>query len=520
MTRNVEASASLRLRARAAGRLLYAVGRDAGRRWGWVGLALALVLACSKLAEDCTRTLTCPEETLLAPAAPAPGAESDRLGAAALAPREELGQGPDAGAAFAGATDVATLTDAGAPEPLGPVPPGLPPCALDADCEGGTVCDTFFAVCVGCRGNADCTTPVAPRCHPETRTCGGCASNSDCRSGTPQCRDDGVCVECIESEQCADPAAARCQDDACGACSADSDCAHIAGAGRCASGRCIECRDNADCSDPRRAVCSGGRCGGCSDDGDCERFSDSPACGPGGSCVQCSENRHCGDPRAPRCEGTACAPCAEQSDCSHLPGRSVCDTSQGPRECVECTRDDDDACQSASGAQLVCDSLARRCTGFSPGSADLCAPCVADAHCQQAPLSRLCVEQRFDDVSIGHFCLPKPTAFENGPACRARVTSVFVEEQLSIDGARSDMCHLPTTTTCPGLNDFEQDEFAGADCGTGSGGSDALCGAPGVDDGVCVSVGQVNATFHCRIPCSGNNDCPLGTACTGGLCEE
>lgn len=521
MTRNVEASATLRLRARAAGRLLCAVGKSAGQRWGWLGASLALALACSKLAEDCTRTLTCPEETRVEAAEPAPpaGAGGDRLGTTVLVPREDFERRSDAGPLLNSETDVATLTDAGPPEPLGPVPPGLPPCALDADCDEGTVCDTFFAVCVGCRGNADCATASAPRCDPSTRACGGCASNSDCRSGTPQCREDGACVQCLESEQCTDPVAARCQDDSCSACIADSDCAHIAGAARCTEGRCVECRGNADCGDPRRPVCGGGRCGGCDDDADCGRFSAAPACGPGGACVQCTDNRHCGNPRAPRCEGTACAPCAEQSDCSHLQGRGVCDTSQSPRECVQCTRDADDACQSASGAQLVCDSLARRCTDFSPGTADLCAPCVADVHCQQAPLSRLCVEQRFDGVSVGHFCLPKPTAAENGPACRARVTSVFIGDQLSIDGAQADMCH-PSTTTCTGLNDFEQDEFVGADCGNANGGSDALCGAPGLDDGVCVAVGQVNQTFHCRIPCSGNNDCPLGTACTGGLCEE
>jgi hypothetical protein len=488
-----------------------------------MGLPLGVVFACAKLADDCSKTLTCPEETLILPAeTPAPGATADRVDTAVLVPAKELGRLADAGG------DVVEIIDAGAvtpvdtspapAEPLGPVPPGLPPCAADADCGDGSVCDEFFAVCVGCAANADCPTLAAPRCDPATRSCGGCVSNSDCRSGAPQCRDDGVCVACLDSEQCSDPAAARCQNNACSACSADSDCAHLDGVERCVGGRCVECRGDSDCADPRRPVCSGGRCGGCDGDSDCSRFSGAPACGDNGACVQCTENRHCQNPRAPRCEGTACAPCAEQSDCSHLAGRGVCDTSRSPRECVECTRDDDGACRSASGAALVCDSLARTCTDFSPGSAELCAPCVSDSHCQQAPLSRLCVEQRFDGASIGHFCLPRPTAFENGPACRARVTSELVNDQLSIDGVQADMCHL-ATTTCPGLNDFSEDELRGADCGTGGSGSDALCGAPGVDDGVCVSVGQVNPTFHCRIPCTDNNDCPLATACTGGLCE-
>jgi hypothetical protein len=521
MARYVEAATGKRVQALAGRRLLYACITHAGRCWGWVAAPLTLIFACSKLAEDCEKTLTCPGRTVAA-AQPAGNAGDERPRNPDFIPDGLQGTRSDAGSADVGMS--LNPATAGAPSngPLGPVPPGLPPCSSDAECAEGTVCDEFFSVCVGCSANLDCAALEAPRCDPATRTCVGCESNSDCRGGAPQCGADGRCVECLENDQCDDPNAARCSGSVCSACADDADCSHFEPAAQsalCTGGRCVECRSSVDCPDPNRPVCNGGRCGGCNDEDDCARFEAAPACGEAGACVQCTENRHCTEPGAPRCQGTACAPCAEQSDCSHLPGTNVCDTTRDPRRCVECTRDNETACRSQSGAALVCDSLERRCTDFTPGSADLCGACVSDAHCRQAPLSRLCVEQVFEGVSVGHFCLPKADVAATFDPCNNRVFNVLEEDDLSIDDVQADLCHI-ANTTCPGLIDFQEAEFTGADCGSAGGGDAALCGADGLDDGVCASVGQVNQTFHCRIACVDGDDCPLGTFCRVGVCEQ
>jgi hypothetical protein len=128
------------------------------------------------------------------------------------------------------------------------------------------------------------------------------------------------------------------------------------------------------------------------------------------------------------------------------------------------------------------------------------------------------MEEVFEGSSVGYFCLRKPEPAVGGDACNRRVTNELVANQLSIDGVQSDICQLGITT-CPALSDFETDEFSGSDCGIAGAGSDALCGAERLDDGVCVSQGQVDVTFHCRIRCESDADCPLRTLCRAGLCE-
>lgn len=515
-----------------------------------VGLAL-VAPACSTLADDCRKTLTCTEAE---PAAlnPYPDCASWRRadgstwssaplpveGALWLWPdgartaRDEfvcaqsrsggVGEEAEALEGSAGEVEAPAANDPddieASDRTLG-VPPGLAACVSADECEPGQLCDPYFAVCVGCVSNADCRDPGAPRCDGATRECTGCANDADCGGTLPVCGADGRCVGCRENAHCTTNAAPRCADGTCAACERDEDCAHLSDDAVCTPTGCAECRSDTDCADPALPVCSDGRCSGCQSDTDCARFPGASACTPGGACVECTENRHCTDPLAPRCEGVECRPCVEQSDCSHLDGLGVCDTSTSPRQCVQCTRDDESACRTLSGAPLLCHSLERRCTEHAARSAGPCEPCVSDAQCRN-PIGDVCALHAFDGVEVGYFCTPRADApsFDGNPACGQRVLQLVVEGQVSIDGAAADLC-LPEHTTCLGLADLAADDFFGADCGNAGVPDDALCGASGVDDGVCVAVGQVVPTFRCRVPCIEANDCPTGTVCQGQLCR-
>jgi hypothetical protein len=101
-------------------------------------------------------------------------------------------------------------------------------------CEVGQACKAYECVAAECATSADCASPEAPACR-DGLCVAGCTADDDCAgiAGRPRCdARDAACVGCTSSDQC--PAERSiCDADArsCRGCTAD---------GECASGVCIE----------------------------------------------------------------------------------------------------------------------------------------------------------------------------------------------------------------------------------------------------------------------------------------
>src|SRR6185436_17620836 len=122
---------------------------------------------------------------------------------------------------------------------------GLPDNTLDTTCactigvvsaclphvglDGVGICHAGQALCIAGPGNSSsvlgaCSGSVGPLA---ADSCTVAGDDSNC-NGTV----NDTC-ECIVSTSCPNPSAARCSAGACVACTANSDCAHIPGAGVC-----------------------------------------------------------------------------------------------------------------------------------------------------------------------------------------------------------------------------------------------------------------------------------------------
>ena len=254
----------------------------------------------------------------------------------------------------------------------------------------------------------------------------------------------------------------------------------------------------------------GGACGSCPDA--------LPHCA-GTTCVQCSQDEHCedgvcvdqqcvacrahgdcADPAASRCSSAAeCIPCAQPEHCMHLDGTTTCDLG----ECVQCTGADSDACgRDDHGVPYVCDALARTCTTYTRGSANLCDACLSDGQCMDG---QLCVMQRFDEVGddpdlgevdVGYFCFWREDATETGaPAGSCAQAPPYFGTRAnseSIEGVEATVCGL-RVTTCAAYKDYSMKTCTGAE-------DDASCGDPRfASDGYCREA--ATSTYRCTTPC-------------------
>lgn len=225
------------------------------------------------------------------------------------------------------------------------------------------------------------------------------------------------------------------------------------------------------------------------------------------SCVECLASTDCGDAMAAKCDKGACVKCTSNDDCAHVAGKTVCDTAAG--ECVECTGKDYASCGMDMGAPLVCDSLQRSCTTDKEHGADLCRPCVSDAHC---PTGQACVKEKFGApvADVGYFCFWKQgDTAEGAPAncLNAKPYASTLSNQMSIDGATIDVCALGSST-CIARNQLADAK----DCSTGNAADNSKCGfAPGIDS-KCV---DKSGGFRCTMACASSDDCPGNLACDG-----
>jgi len=281
-----------------------------------------------------------------------------------------------------------------------------------------------------------------PFCDVLRGSCVQCRAQLDCVTGFCEVG-AGKCVECLSNETCVGPAAARCSKGVCTACLDNSQCAHIPGKNVCSAGACVACAAHSDCPLPDKAQCSA--------------------------------------------QSSSCTACTDDAQCAHIPGKNVCSAGA----CVQCTGTKAEAC----GA-FVCDSMSKTCSTLTAGTADLCKPCVSDAHCKPG---RLCVQEIVNGKMLGFACFWKKGDAQNSAPANCSPDGRPYARALnatSIDGVTADICTLKVSS-CLALKQFGNDICKGTDDMT-------TCGAvPGVD-ARCVSA---ETGFKCTMTCGGNEDC-------------
>ncbi len=106
-----------------------------------------------------------------------------------------------------------------------------------------------------CDGACAGTKPV---CKESTDTCVQCLMPTDCTSGAKTKCDttSNSCVECLASADCSDAKAGKCDKGACGKCTSNDDCAHLAGKTVCdtVAGECVQCTVSDE------SACAGNSC--------------------------------------------------------------------------------------------------------------------------------------------------------------------------------------------------------------------------------------------------------------------
>lgn len=175
-------------------------------------------------------------------------------------------------------------TDAPGLDAFSPPDGGVDAFAIDANCActDGLVCVPGGGC--GCLDDTQCS-GATPACNTTTHQCAPCSPTnvSVCTTTQPACDvSDAMCT--CTSTSCTSATAARCNEatNACDACTADADCADVAGNPRCVSGVCRACTvatEAADCGttscNPTTLLCgtrareSINACNACDADSEC-----------------------------------------------------------------------------------------------------------------------------------------------------------------------------------------------------------------------------------------------------------
>jgi len=152
----------------------------------------------------------------------------------------------------------------------------IEPCASNADCEEGEICNENTGLCAldtvtaGCTSDSDCG---------EGQIC----SEGECMMSegpTPECNTDD---DCGEGQICQ---GGECIDEG-GSCMDDSDCStgQVCQDGDCVTGTSSGCTSNADCSTGQICINSGGQGGGQCITGSYTGCASSSECQPGFECA-------------------------------------------------------------------------------------------------------------------------------------------------------------------------------------------------------------------------------------------
>ncbi len=355
-----------------------------------------------------------------------------------------------------------------------------------------------------CTRNSECVDPAASRCDLDTNMCAACKTTDDCPDKLV-CVADRGCFECsAERTDACKGATPAChpESNTCVPCTASepSACAATGTVCKTETSTCVACVDNSQCQSATASKCDADDCVGCTADADCEHLTATPFCDGAGECVACKVDTGSKSASASQCLGGKCVGCSDSAQhCSHVKDGDddlpIC----LDQTCVQCTRDERDACGSD-----VCNALTHRCEdGVAVAGTDDCQPCVSNLQCKD---DGVCLKMDFKGEEVGYFCQPK-----RATTCAAE--RPYFEEQkqaLGIDGVVAvDVCTL-RVSTCPALQDYSSlncgvDEEG--DDGLDDRGDDSLCGDERfADDGYCVE--QSTGVYRCTMPCNNaNEDC-------------
>lgn len=402
----------------------------------WLALALGLgyvgVQCQESLSDDCTKTLTCPENE--APVLdrncnwryPSTGqlwTDGPTYDSAA-----KVWRWPDGKETATQTLDcnLVGIGDAGVD-----ASPGLS-CQTSADCDVPLVCDTPTNTCVECLTSSDCADNMAVgdagaaiACDIVSHECVPCVANGDCTGDTPVCKKDAAnssrneCVQCTVDSNCggdkpicdttSNECTQRCTSSSqcigeksvcnlttqlCVECTDTSNtCSGTASQCNTATNECVECTDDAPCTTSGR-VCdtTSNNCVQCTSNQQCQNVPDAPFCDQDTNlCVQCLEHSQCTGSATSRCNPVShlCVGCTENSQCED---GALCNVERGG-VCVRCLGNTDcpvgfPVCETANGQCVECLTNAEcrladsaRCETAAGPSQYTCVGCEENGDC-------------------------------------------------------------------------------------------------------------------------------------------
>jgi hypothetical protein len=210
------------------------------------------------------------------------------------------------------------------------------------------------------------------------------------------------------------------------------------------------------------------------------------------TCVECLQTEQCTDGTKSVCDTSTntCVACNDNTQCSHIAGKGICD--QGT--CVGCTAADESAC-----TQGVCDLTTGSCTTIAENSASVCRACVNDKQCDVAGGYR-CVPMNFQGTARpGGYCL----LVSSGSNCVEPYSTLLTRGSLSQPNDAKTFCGIAESlTTCEAVLHLINNQGCT---------SDTDCGATGLNDGLCRTVGAL--ANKCTYACSAVAQCPTGFSC-------
>ena len=174
--------------------------------------------------------------------------------------------------------------------------------ALAGGC-GSSVCEENPDVCAaGGAGATSTTTTTAPVTGSGSTSSGngstgtgGALPCGGCSGSTPLCDEDkDMCVACLADANCDSASAAHCDGGSCVACTASTECTHLAGTKVCDVGTCVECAlgDESACSGATTCDLVAKTCSGAASDSlqNCNACTNDVQCVSGHRCISMDFN--------------------------------------------------------------------------------------------------------------------------------------------------------------------------------------------------------------------------------------
>jgi hypothetical protein len=209
------------------------------------------------------------------------------------------------------------------------------------------------------------------------------------------------------------------------------------------------------------------------------------------TCVECLQTEQCTDGTKSVCDTSTntCVACNDNTQCSHIAGKGICD--QGT--CVGCT----EATEAAACGGFYCDPAAKTCTTMPRGTLGSCRACTADAECA---VGYRCVPMNFQGTARpGGYCL----LVSSGSNCVEPYSTLLTRGSLSQPNDAKTFCGIAESlTTCEAVLHLINNQGCT---------SDTDCGATGLNDGLCRTVGAL--ANKCTYACGLAAQCPTPLVC-------